>query len=254
VTLVLKVYEVIKKVLDSDRLAYMPGAANTLQAATSNLSLFEHMTANDSPEIRAQEALLPHLVAAGFHVDRELKMTIGETGRVFDFVVREAAPSADMARRLTDATACVIIELKHMSPHQTGQFGHLLGPVLNQKGEALQSLHEDFTKPRPTAASFIQLGLYTAVEGWHKAGVPSGLRDDTRCPFIRKYVRRPLSLSSYDGPARQALADWPIRPRYTCPVHPATADDFCVGPEAQYVTSANVTVTGRVNYFMGIVA
>lgn len=49
---------------------------------------------NFRPEIRAQEALLPYLVAAGFQVTRERSVCIDGTRRIFDFMVRPACGGA----------------------------------------------------------------------------------------------------------------------------------------------------------------
>lgn len=239
-----RVYEVLKNVLDADRLEYGPITSFTasrasLEANNAGLTLFEHMTRNNRPEIRAQEAIFPHLIAAGFQVGREKAVDHEGKRRIFDFVV-------------SDTSSEVIVELKHYSPHQTDQFRGLLGPIVTTAGLHRQSLSNDFCKYRPIGATLIQIGLYTAVEGWcDAAGLPVP-QTQSGSYFIEKFVARPLPRNTYTAQARDALRNWPHLHLFTCPMHTATDQDYCEGPDSAYTSRTDVTVRGRVNYFLGI--
>jgi hypothetical protein len=94
-----QVFHVLGHALNSPQLRYRPdtstGIVTSFQAISgAPLSLFAYLAMNSRPEIRAQEALLPYLVAAGFHVTRERSMWIDGTRRIFDFVVRPACGGA----------------------------------------------------------------------------------------------------------------------------------------------------------------
>lgn len=239
-----KTYHIIKDVLDAERLRYAPIRTSTAPVGgpsdnANDVSLFEYMTRHNCPEIRAQEAFFPHLLAAGLTVHREMSADVGGKRRVFDFVV-------------SDDSGEVIVELKHYSPHQTGQFGALLGPVINGAGEALQSLYQDYRKPRPPDIPLIVVGLYTAVEGWHGQAGQKVPREQRGSYFVERFARRPADRASCADQARKTLGNWQHRSLFTCPVQTATANDFCEGPDSIYVSSTGVTVKGRVNYFMGL--
>lgn len=241
-----KVFQTLKEVLDAERLSYAPikssiASRDDLQANNDGLTLFKHMTVDRRPEIRAQEAIFPHLIAAGWDVRREKTVYIKDKCRIFDFVV-------------TDDCSEVIVELKHYSPHQTKQFVGLLGPVVTKAKVHLQSLHKDFHKRRPSETPLIQLGLFTAVEGWRNTVGVQVPRKDSGSYFIEKFARGPLVRGVYEAQARQALGNWAYRHLFACPTQTATASDFCVGPSSEYTSNTNVTVRGRVNYFLGIAA
>ena len=248
-----QVFLVLGQALSSTHLRYTPerstGHVTSIHAISgAPLSLFEYLTMHSRPEIRAQEALLPYLVAAGFHVTRECRMRVNGKQRVFDFVVRpNDGPDVNTDPVVDDV---VVIELKHLGAHQTGGLNALLGPIVTPAGKALSTLHSDYHKPHPPVP-MIQVGLLTAVDGWNQAGA-SVHWSDVDSPFVKRYVKGKTLASNYQAQAISTLSRWPLNNRYTRPVSWPATSHFNIGPMVIYYTQAGIEVTGCVHYFLGI--
>lgn len=94
-----QVFYVLGHALSSPQLRYRPdtssGIVTSFHAVSGTpLSLFAYLAMHSRPEVRVQEALLPYLLAAGFHVTRERSMCIDGTRRIFDCMVRPACGGA----------------------------------------------------------------------------------------------------------------------------------------------------------------
>ena len=248
-----QVFLVLGQALSSTHLRYAPdrstGHVTSAQTISGEpLSLFEYLTMHPRPEIRAQDALLPYLVAAGFHVTRECGMRVNGKQRLFDFVVRPGGTGDDAGG--PGADDFVVVELKHLGAHQTGGFKALLGPVLNKAEKALSTLHSDFYKDRPSVP-LIQVGLFTAVDSWgtvaasvHWTAVGS--------PFVQRYVKGKKLVPNYLAQANLTLSAWELNGRYTRPASWPASIHFNVGPAVSYQTPTGVQVSGHVHYFLGM--
>jgi hypothetical protein len=248
-----QVFLVLGQALSSAHLRYTPdrslGHVTSVQASSgAPLSLLEYLTMNPRPEIRGQEALLPYLVAAGFHVTRECRMHIQGKRRIFDFVVRPSGTRNNDTD--PDADNFVVVELKHLGAQQTGGFGALLGPVVTPARKALSTLHSDFHKRRP-AVPMIQVGLFTAIDGWSQAGA-SVHWSAVDSPFVKRYVKSKTLGPNYQALAMSTLSTWSLNNRYTRPASWPATSHFNVGPKVDYDTPAGIRVIGRVHYFLGI--
>jgi hypothetical protein len=205
----------------------VPHGAQHVPGAGAGMSLFEYMTAG-RPEIRAQQALYPYLRQRDPGTRREYHFS----GTFIDFWLPNIVPGG------------VAIELKHYSPHQTGQFATLLGSPAKLRF----SLASDLAKPRPAGSTLIQIALYTSVEG-----LPGRLQQTSAEPkFVKSYVRRPVAQHVYEPAARQQLAAWPLLKYYVTPAGQAGANDFIVPVRHSYGLPA-AQISGRVCFFMGIV-
>ncbi|MEH6433824.1 hypothetical protein [Massilia sp. DD77] len=209
-------------------LTHAPVTCRTEESAPAlgpGRSLFEHMT-RGRPEIRAQQALYPHLCACYPQTRREWRYQ----NTFIDFWI----PGADGQD--------VAIELKHYSPHQTRKLATLLGPSKKRHF----NLVADYEKPRPAGSVLIQIGLYTAVEDLDR----SAPKTYSSVPFVKSYVRRPVPPSRYEPLARDDLRNWSHLSNYVTPAGPATPADFVVpsGPHV-FGTQGNM-VTGRVPFLL----
>lgn len=249
-----QVFLVLGQALSSAHLRYTPHRSighieGKEEISGAPLSLFEYLTMNSRPEIRAQDALSPYLVAAGFHVIREYRMTIHGKQRIFDFVVR---PNGGRDTAIdVDNDDLVIIELKHLGAQQTGGFRGLLGPIMTPAKKELSTLHSDFGKRRPKRVPMIQVGLFTAVAGWNKAGAAVHW-SAVDSPFIKRYVKGKPLPRNYRAQALADLSAWSLNHSYTRPASWPATSHFNGGPPATYHTPDGVQVTGCVDYFLGI--
>jgi hypothetical protein len=228
-----QVFSHIKNFLDNGKVTFEPSAGKhdrRIIQKPANQSLLEYMCSGRS-EIKAQSALFPHLLSLNCKTEREKPLG----GKFFDFWI----PGGEGPE--------IFIELKHYSPHQTGQFNTLLGPS-PKKNFNLDGDYRKFLTNCSNGSVLIQIGLYTAVEGLQSTGNPGGVK------FVKSYVRRPIPLADYAPAARKDLQRWwPHLSRYSTPAGPATLHDF-VAPQAHTFAANNGDiVTGRVCYFMGIV-
>jgi hypothetical protein len=241
-----QVYYDIAGFLSAPALPFMPVCSRsatvaTITANSSPLSLFSYMTENACAEIRAQDALFPFLVSKYEKVERERLWYFDSAKRVFDFFVTHGGEE-------------LIIELKHLSPHQSGRhpapyrFLNLLGPIVAPGGKHIQTVCEDYEKSRPTDVALIQLALYTGIDAW------SGgcLQQQVDNYFIQHYVPHALPSSTYKQASEGVLNAWEFRSRYRCPAAPASGRDYREGRACTFTTVNGIDVTGRVNYFMGI--
>jgi hypothetical protein len=241
-----RVYALIDAALRSNELVDLPQTGKGLAGAPK--SLFEYLVMNDRPEIRAQEVLFLYLQAAGVDVHREHGARVKGVRRIFDFVVREPASVGTALRGFGD---CVIVELKHYSPHQTGQFRALLGPLKTKAGRKLPSLHLDYKKHRPEEAPLLQVGLFTAVEDMRGQATERPVWQASGSPFVRKYVKG-KSLADYETAAHAALQAWELNDQYVRPAGASTDLGYHKGPQTSFTSPSGVEITGRVNYFLGI--
>jgi hypothetical protein len=248
-----QVFLVLGQALSSTHLRYTPdrstGHVTSAQTISGEpLSLFEYLTMHPRPEIRGQDALLPYLVAAGFHVTRECGMRVNGKQRVFDFVVRPGRTDDDAVD--PGADDFVVVELKHLGAHQTGGFKALLGPVVNKAEKALSTLHSDFYKARPVVP-LIQVGLFTAVDSWGTVVAPVHWTA-VGSPFVQRYVKGKTLAPNYLDEANATLSAWELNGRYTWPASWPASSHFNVGPAVSYQTAAGVQVSGHVHYFLGM--
>lgn len=216
-------------------------------ANNSSLSLVQYMTENEEAEKRAQDALFPFLLDRYKKVERERQQICSGVVRQFDFYIEHQGAGIEQSE-------IVIIELKHLSPHQSGRFpaprrfANLLGPIVSPAGKVIDSLASDLNKPRPPGATLIQIGLFTGFDAL--GGHPPREVDNY---FIRTYVDQARPSSTYKTASENELQAWALRTRYTCPVNVASGNDYHDGTPCTFQTLAGISVTGRVNYFMGIV-
>lgn len=221
-------FNYIEEFFNAGIITHNPSKKNNLSfktPITPHKSLFEYMTSGRGAEIRAQQALYPYLLAKYPKTTPELK--IGKTR--IDFFIPNVG-QYDVA-----------IELKHYSPHQSGQFKALLGPSVGRNF----TIAGDLKKLRPRGMILLQVALYTTVEQVTIANPKS-----SSVPFVKTYVARGLSRPSYELQAKNDLGKWQYLRRYYTPRGAATSADFIV-PKVQHTFGPNLDkVSGRVCFFM----
>lgn len=219
-------YLYIKEFFDAGIINHHPTKQRNLRSPTRltvSKSLFEHMTAGRGAEIRAQQALYPYLIERY----PQTKPEFGFKKTRIDFFIPNIGPYN------------VAIELKHYSPHQSGQFKTLLGPSPGRNF----TIVGDLKKARPPNTILLQIGLYTAVEN---ATNPQ----NSSVQFVRTYVKKTVQQCGYEAAARVELSTWPYLRHYCTPNGIATPADFSVPQKPHRFGPSHDIVSGRVCFFM----